>query len=233
MLLALVSPYHQQGSTKPSAAPAAHSPHHFVPFASMGGESPQVWPHDCSQGLMAPSPMSFGASTPLHSPHYFVPFVSLGGECTPSAGRVQPPTGATRYSCKGLMAPSSVTSGMTRPSLSLACPFLPTWSSPTHPLPKMGGSAASAAYRALTRSHPAFSAPPSPFADKLILLVVQLAYPFYQMPVVLGCKELTAIEKAAINAIVSALQHWYQRHSIRQYLAWQTRQRLAATTIQC
>jgi hypothetical protein len=38
---------------------------------------------------------------------------------------------------------------------------------------------------------------------------------------------------AAIDAIVSALQHWYQRHSICGYLAWQTWQRLAATTIQC
>jgi hypothetical protein len=43
-----------------------------------GGESPQARPHDCLQGLRAPSPMSFGASMPLHSPHHFVPFVSMG-----------------------------------------------------------------------------------------------------------------------------------------------------------
>jgi hypothetical protein len=36
-----------------------------------------------------------------------------------------------------------------------------------------------------------------------------------------------------INAVARELQCWYQRHSIRWYLARQTRQRLAATTIQC
>jgi hypothetical protein len=35
-----VSLYHQQGSTMPSAAPAAYSSRHLVPFASMGGEVP-------------------------------------------------------------------------------------------------------------------------------------------------------------------------------------------------
>jgi hypothetical protein len=40
MSLAPVSPYQQQGSTMPSAAPAAYSSRHLVPFASMGGESP-------------------------------------------------------------------------------------------------------------------------------------------------------------------------------------------------
>jgi hypothetical protein len=214
MSLAPVSPYHQQGSTKPLAAPAAHSPCHFAPFASMGGESPQARLHDCLQGLMAPLPMSFGVLMPSHSPHHFVPFVSMGGECNPSAGCSQLPTGAARYGHQGLMAPSPVTSGATRPSPSLAHPFLPNQSSPTHPLPMMGGSAASAACRALAWAHPAYSTPPSPFADKLSLLVVQLAYPFYQSPVVPGCKELTAIKIAAINAIVSALQHWYQQHYI-------------------
>jgi hypothetical protein len=95
MLLAPVSPYHQQGSTKLLVAPAAHSPHPFMPFASKGGESLQARLHDRLQGLMAPSPMSFGASMPSHSPHHFVPFVSMGGECTPSASCSQPPTGAT------------------------------------------------------------------------------------------------------------------------------------------
>jgi hypothetical protein len=36
-----------------------------------------------------------------------------------------------------------------------------------------------------------------------------------------------------VNAVAHELQCWYRRHSIRRYLAWQTRQRLAATTIQC
>jgi hypothetical protein len=43
MLLAPVSPYHQQGSTKPSATPAASPSRHLVSFASMGGgKSPHV-----------------------------------------------------------------------------------------------------------------------------------------------------------------------------------------------
>jgi hypothetical protein len=40
MSSAPVSPYHQQGSTMPLAAPAAYSFRHLVPFASMGGEVP-------------------------------------------------------------------------------------------------------------------------------------------------------------------------------------------------
>jgi hypothetical protein len=40
MLLAPVSPYHQQGSTMQLAAPAAYSSRHLVPFTSMGGEVP-------------------------------------------------------------------------------------------------------------------------------------------------------------------------------------------------
>ncbi len=170
--------------------------------------------HDCLQGLMATLPMSFGASMPLYSPHHFVPFMSMEGECTPSAGRLQPPTGATQHGHQGLMAPLPVTSGAARPSPSLARPFLPTWFSPPHPLPAMGGSAALAACRALARAHPAYSAPPSPFADKLTLLLARLTYPICQLPVPPGCKESAAEGKAALNAVVSALQHWYQQHSI-------------------
>jgi hypothetical protein len=212
MLLAPVSPYHQRGGMKPSAAPAAHSPCNFMPFESMGGGSPRAQLHNCTQGLMEPSPMSFGASTPLHSPHHFVPFVSMGGEFTPSAGCLQPPTGATRYGRQGSMVPLPVTSGATRPSPSSAHPFLPTRSSPTHPLPTMGGSAASAACRALERSHQHFASTMSKcpgFAD---------ANPWVM---------------ETINTVALELQCWYQRHSIRRYLARQTRRCLAATTLQC
>jgi hypothetical protein len=86
--LAPVSPYHQQGSTMPLAAPTAYSSRHLVPFASMGGGSPHTRPHDRSYESMAPSPATTEAATPL---------------------------------------------------LSSARPFLPTRSSPTHPLPTMGG----------------------------------------------------------------------------------------------
>jgi hypothetical protein len=83
-----VSPHHQQGSTMPSAAPAASPSCHLVSSASMGGGSPHTRPHDRSYGLMAPSPATTEAA---------------------------------------------------KPSPSSAHPFLPTRSSPTHPLPTMGG----------------------------------------------------------------------------------------------
>jgi hypothetical protein len=56
MLSAPVSPYHQQGSRMQSASPVAHSSRHLMPFASMGGGSPQTRPHDFLYGLMALSP---------------------------------------------------------------------------------------------------------------------------------------------------------------------------------
>ncbi len=156
-----VSPHHQQGSTKPSAASAASPSCHLVSFTSRGGGSPHTWPHNRSYGSMAPSP-------------------------------------ATTEAAKRL--PSS------------AHPFLPTRSSPTHPLPTMGGSAASAAGHALPRSHQrlAFAMSPHPgFADK--------------NPWVME----------AVNAVTRELQCWYRRHSICRYLARRTRRRLAATTLQC
>ncbi len=67
MLLAPVSPYHQQGSAMPSAAPAAYSSCHLVPFASMGGGSLHTRPHDCLYGSMAPSLATTEASPPSPS----------------------------------------------------------------------------------------------------------------------------------------------------------------------
>jgi hypothetical protein len=52
--------------------------------------------------------------------------------------------------------------------------------------------------------------PSSSFADKLTLLVVIVAHPIYQLPVMPGWEALTANKEAAMNAVVSALQHWYQ-----------------------
>jgi hypothetical protein len=76
----------------------------------------------------------------------------------------------------------------------------------------MGGSAALAACRALEciQQHLAFTMSKCPgFAD---------ANPWVM---------------ANINAVALELQCWYQQHSIHQYLGWQTRQRLTATTTQC
>jgi hypothetical protein len=112
----------------------------------------------------------------------------------------------------GLMAPSPATTEVATPSPSLAHPFLPTWSSPTHPLPTMGGSAALAACRALERSRQ------------------RLASTMSKHP---GFADANPWVMEEINAVARELQCWYQRHSIRWYLAWQTQRRLAATTIQC
>ncbi len=67
MSSAPVSPYHQQGSTMPSAAPAAYSSRHLVPFASMGGGSPHTRLHDRSYGSMASSPATTEATPPSPS----------------------------------------------------------------------------------------------------------------------------------------------------------------------
>jgi hypothetical protein len=91
-----VSPHHQQGSTMPSAAPAASPSHHLVSFASMGGGSPHTRPHDCLYGSMAPSPATTEAAKPSpSSAHPFLPTRSsptypqptMGGSAALAAGR--------------------------------------------------------------------------------------------------------------------------------------------------
>ena len=199
-----VSPHHQQGSTTPWAASPA-------PLAR--ADPPKYGdPPGRSVGLMAPSPMSFGASTPSYSPHSSVSFRSMGGEYTPTAWTTPPSDEATRHSrltssavptrqlvppsqphhcregSRGPMAPSPATTEAAKPSPSSAHPFLPTRSSPTHPLPTMGGRAASAASCAMPRSHQhlAFTMSTHPgFADK--------------NPWVMK----------AVNAVARELQCWY------------------------
>jgi hypothetical protein len=177
------------GSTTPPTSlkqPSEHSPCRSVTFRSMGGE----W----------------------HSPHHFVTFASMGGECTPLAGCPQPPTGATPHGCQGTIAPLPVTTGAARPSPSLACPFLPTQSSPSH-LPTMGGSAALVACCAHAHGQGRQS----------------LAYYMYSMQ----HAEAHPWVVDALNAVTLKLQNWYQRHSICCYLAQHTWHPLTATTIQC
>jgi hypothetical protein len=138
-----VSPHHQQGSTMPSAAPAASPSHHLMSLVSMGGGSPNTQLHDRSYGSMAPSPAITEAA---------------------------------------------------KPSPSSAHPLLPTWSSPTHPLPTMGGSAASAASRAMSRS------------------LQRLAFAMSTDP---GFTDKNPWVMEAVNAVARELQCWYRRHSIR------------------
>jgi hypothetical protein len=203
MSSAPVSPYHQQGSTMPSAAPAAYSSRHLVPFASMGGGSPHTRPHGCSYGSMAPSPANTEATPPLPSlAHHSMPARSYLSHPHRTMGGIP----------KGSMAPLPATTEAATPLPSLARPFLPTRSSPTHPLPKMGGSAALAASHALERSQQ------------------RMAFTMSKCP---GFADANPWVMEDINAVARELQCWYRRHSICWYLARQTRRRLAATTIQC
>jgi hypothetical protein len=84
-----VSPYHQQGSTMPLAAPAANSSCHLVQFASMGGEYLRAGLHDRSYGSMAPllSSSFAGLSTPSYSPHHLK---RMGGGYSPTARTTTP-----------------------------------------------------------------------------------------------------------------------------------------------
>jgi hypothetical protein len=203
MSSAPVSPYHQQGSTMPSVAPAAYSSRHLVPFASIGGGSPHTRPHDCLYGLMAPSPATTEVTLP--SP-------SLAHPSPPARSYPSHPYQTMGGIPEGLMAPSPATTEAATPSPSSARPFLPTRSSPTHPLPMMGGSATSAAGCALPCS------------------LQRLAFAMSTDP---GFADKNPWVMEAVNAVARELQCWYQRHSIRQHLARQTRRRLAATTLQC
>jgi hypothetical protein len=141
-----------------------------------------------------------------------MPSPSLAHPSTPARSYPSHPHRTMGAIPEGLMAPLPATTEAATPSPSLAHPFLPTWSSPTHPLPMMGGSAALAACRALECSQQ------------------HLAFTMSKCP---GFADTNPWELANINAVALELQCWYQRHSIHQYLAWQTRRRLAATTIQC
>jgi hypothetical protein len=126
MLPGKVSPHHQQGSTTPWAAPPA-------PLAR--ADPPKYGdPPGRSVGLMATSPMLFGASMPSYSPHSSMSFRSMGGEYTPMAWPTPPSDEVTQSSCLtslaqstrqlalGLMAPSplhhqvkSLSTGVARP----------------------------------------------------------------------------------------------------------------------
>ena len=79
-----VSPYHQRGSTMPSAVSPA-------PLARAA--------LSCRlDGWMAPSPISYGASTPSYSPRRSISSTSMGGEYFPTARPNMPSVEVTRSS---------------------------------------------------------------------------------------------------------------------------------------
>jgi hypothetical protein len=87
-------------------------------------------PDRLAKGLMAPSPATTEAATPLPSlAHPSMPALSYPSHPHRTMGGIP----------EGLMAPSPATTEAATLSPSSARPFLPTWSSPTHSLPTMGG----------------------------------------------------------------------------------------------
>jgi hypothetical protein len=126
------SPHHKQGSTTPWAAPPA-------PLAR--ADPPEYGdPPGRSVGLMAPLPLSFGASMPSYSPHSSVPFRSMGGEYTPTACTTPPLDEATRHSRLTSMARPPLPACLTKTTspqrtLSLLSPSYPS-------LPRGGASLA-------------------------------------------------------------------------------------------
>ena len=133
-----VSPHHQPGSTKPRAAP---------PAPRMARADPPAFgdPPGRTDGLMAPSPMSFGASTPSYSPHTSSAIVtSTRGEYTPTT-RSTPPSDEATHSSR----PKSSARSSCRLNLAVKTSTSRSSSSPSPPLLKRGG-ASLAEHRAAT-----------------------------------------------------------------------------------
>ena len=96
---AQVSPYQQRGSTMPPDPPAegnspaplaSHPPHRSMVHRSMGGDCTRAGSYAHSCGSLAPTPTSFGASTPSYSPRRAVSSASMGGEYFPTARHYMP-----------------------------------------------------------------------------------------------------------------------------------------------
>jgi hypothetical protein len=166
-----LTPYYAQASAR-APRPSPPSTHSLV----LPGK---VSPHH-QQGSTMPS------VAPAASPsHHLMSFASMGGGS---------PHTWPHDRLYGLMAPSPATAEAAKPSPSSAHPFLPTRSSPTHPLPMMGGSAASAASRALVCSQ-----------QRLALTMSE--YP--------GFADAHPWVMEDVKAVAHELQCWYRRHSIR------------------
>jgi hypothetical protein len=204
-LMGRISPLlHQPGSMTYSPPTSATMGGEYGPTAAPPMPSARAsLPDHLAKGSMAPLPATSEAATSLPS----LAHPSMSARSYPSH-----PHQTMGGIPVGSMAPLPATTEVATPSPSLACPFLPTWSSPTHPLAIMGGSAALAACRALECIHQ------------------RLAFDMSKHP---GFADANQWVMETINAVTRELQCWYQRHSIRGYLARQTRQRLAATTLQC
>ena len=76
-----------------SPAPlASHPPHRSMVHRSMGGDCTRAGSYAHSCGSLAPTPTSFGASTPTYSPHHHI---TMGGGNSPTARTPTPLVGVT------------------------------------------------------------------------------------------------------------------------------------------
>jgi hypothetical protein len=128
--------HHKMALTPHYAQASARAPRPSPPSTQSPVLPGKVSPHH-QKGSTMPS------AAPAASPsHHLVSFASMGGGS---------PHTRLHDCLYGSMAPSPANTEAAKPSPSSAHPFSPTRSSPTHPLPTMGGRAALAASRAMSR----------------------------------------------------------------------------------
>jgi hypothetical protein len=158
-----------------------------------------------SDGWMAPSPRSFGASTPSHFPHQLMPFVSMGGEWHSPHHFM--PFASTMYSL-GWLSAAADRGDTTR-------------------LPRDDGALARyhRGSKAITKLGPSFlansiiSLPPTNNGGERRLG----GKPCYCQGIQHLAYLMSSLRHAdahpwgvdALNAVTLELQYWYQRHSIR------------------
>ena len=226
----------------PSAGPTAPTALAKSSYRSTTSSTPQSIK---SSPYSHPSPSRGGSTTPsarLRTPLVCPPSPEShlkGGPASSWAimptGRAPDPNSARSV---GLMAPSPAPTGVAKQSPSLARPSVPARSSPSSPLRSMGGEygrvdgTLARFYRggnAITELGHSFSADSvyslsthhsKGGSRRFMLALATLEY--------LGYKR-----SDLMYPVVSEIQFWYRRHSIRRYLERLTRRRRAATTIQC
>jgi hypothetical protein len=108
------------GKSLPPPPAGEHDPWAAPPAPLARADPPEYGdPPGSSVGLMASSPMLFGASTPSYSPHSSVSFKSMGGEYTPMAWPT-PPSDETNQSSR-LTSSARSTRQLAHPSQPLHC----------------------------------------------------------------------------------------------------------------
>ncbi len=179
----------RQSQCPPSHHEMALTPHYAQASARAPRPSPPLTQSPVSPGKVSPHHQkgsTMPSAAPAASPsHHLVSFASMGGGT---------PNTRPHDHSYGSMAPSSATTEVAKPSPSSAHPFLPTRSSPTHPLPTLGGRAALAASRDMSRG------------------LQRLAFAMSTDP---GFTDKNPWVMEAVNAVACKLQCWYRQHSIR------------------